>query len=101
MLVIGTGGLSHQLAGERAGWINAEFDNWFLDVFTPSPESLAELSHAEYIRRAGSEGIEMIMWLVMRGALAEATEVHRHYHYPISNTAAGLIALEAVGRQSR
>lgn len=93
VLVIGTGGLSHQLGGERAGWLNPDFDRWFLDRFSTKPSDLLELTHADYVREAGSEGLEMIMWLVMRGALGAAREVHRHYHYPVSNTAVGLIAL--------
>ena len=94
VLIIGTGGLSHQLGGERAGWINPDFDRWFLDRFATDPSELLDLSHADYVREAGSEGLEMIMWLVMRGAVGSAVEVHRHYHFPVSNTAVGLIALE-------
>ncbi len=93
--IFGTGGMSHQLQGERAGVINAEFDNKFLDQLSGDPKALTEISHQEYMMEAGSEGIEMVMWLIMRGALDDKVkEVHRHYHVPASNTAAGLIILE-------
>ena len=95
VVIYGTGGMSHQLQGERAGLINKEYDLNFLDKLGSSPESLASVRHAEYIREAGSEGVELIMWLVMRGALSDkATEVYRHYHVPASNTGAGLIIFE-------
>lgn len=89
--VFGTGGMSHQLAGARAGLINRSFDRMFLDAIEADPESLASLTREDYIREAGSEGIELIMWLVMRGALnAKVTRVHETYHVPASNTAAAL-----------
>jgi protocatechuate 4,5-dioxygenase beta chain len=95
VLVLGTGGMSHQLQGPRAGLINREFDMQFLDRLANDPESLARISHVEYVREAGSEAIEMVMWLVMRGALpARVEEVHRFYHVPVSNTALGHIILE-------
>lgn len=95
--VIGTGGLSHQLQGERAGLINAEFDNAWLDDFVAAPEQVAQKDHLELLREAGSEGLECVMWLVMRGALqAEVDVVHRFYHVPASNTAYGLLVLEDV-----
>lgn len=93
--VLGTGGLSHQLQGERAGLINAGFDNWWLDRFVANPAEVAALSHVEVLREAGSEGLECVMWLVMRGAMAADVEVaHRFYHVPASNTAYGLLVLE-------
>jgi len=93
--IFGTGGMSHQLQGERAGLVNPEFDGHFLDRLGPDPESLLSISHADYIRKAGTEGIELVMWFIMRGALApDVVEVHRHYHVAASNTAAGLIAYE-------
>lgn len=93
--VWGTGGMSHQLQGHRAGLINKEFDMKFFDDIIARPEQLAEMSHIEYMREAGSEGIELVMWLIMRGALDnEVTEVHRHYHVPGSNTAVGHLILE-------
>jgi protocatechuate 4,5-dioxygenase beta chain len=95
VLVLGTGGMSHQLQGPRAGLTNPQFDKRFLDGMAHDPESLAKISHLEYVREAGSEGIEMVMWLVMRGALnARVEEVHRFYHIPVSNTALGHIILE-------
>ncbi|MFC7572327.1 class III extradiol dioxygenase subunit beta [Klenkia terrae] len=89
--VLGTGGMSHQLAGTRAGFINPTFDHMFLDAIQHDPQKLAAMTREDYIREAGSEGIELIMWLVMRGAMnAEITKVHSAYHVPASNTAAGL-----------
>jgi len=93
----GTGGMSHQLQGPRAGLINREFDTRFLDEIVNEPEELARRPHLDYLRDAGSEGIELVMWLVMRGALdASVREVHRFYHVPASNTAVGHLILENV-----
>jgi protocatechuate 4,5-dioxygenase beta chain len=95
VLVLGTGGMSHQLQGPRAGLTNPAFDKRFLAGMANDPENLAKIPHIEYVREAGSEGIEMVMWLVMRGALnARVEEVHRFYHIPVSNTALGHILLE-------
>ncbi|MEP7182944.1 MAG: class III extradiol dioxygenase subunit beta [Betaproteobacteria bacterium] len=95
VMVWGTGGMSHQLQGPRAGLINSEFDARFLDRITADPEGLAKVPHLEYVREAGSEGIELVMWLIMRGALdASAREVYRFYHVPASNTAVGHLILE-------
>jgi protocatechuate 4,5-dioxygenase beta chain len=95
VVIFGTGGMSHQLQAERAGLINSEFDRRFLDDLVADPEALARMAHVEYLREAGSEGIELVMWLVMRGALdRDVAEVHRHYHVPASNTAVGHIILE-------
>lgn len=89
--ILGTGGMSHQLAGSRAGFINPTFDHMFLDAIENDPEKLAALTREDYVREAGSEGIELIMWLVMRGAMnAEVRKVHSAYHVPASNTAAGI-----------
>ena len=92
----GTGGMSHQLQGPRAGLINAEWDNRFLDRLIAEPEQLAELPHIEYVREAGSEGIELVMWLIARGAMNdEPPRVrHRFFHVPASNTAVGHLILE-------
>ena len=93
--VWGTGGMSHQLQGPRAGLINQDFDRKFLDDLIDNPEGLADIPHVDYMREAGSEGIELVMWLIMRGALNDKVkEVHRHYHVPASNTAVGHIILE-------
>jgi protocatechuate 4,5-dioxygenase beta chain len=87
--------MSHQLQGPRAGLINREWDNRFLDGLSGDTEHLRHIPHIEYLREAGSEGIEMVMWLVMRGALGKAARcLHRHYHVPASNTALGHIVLE-------
>lgn len=95
--VWGTGGMSHQLQGPRAGLINAAWDQRFLDDLTADPERLRRIAHIEYLRETGSEGIEMVMWLIMRGALGpRVRELHRHYHVPASNTAVGHIVLEPV-----
>jgi protocatechuate 4,5-dioxygenase, beta chain len=89
--VFGTGGMSHQLAGARAGFINSDFDLRFLDAIENDPRALTTMSREQYIREAGSEGIELIMWLIMRGALNERVRrIHRTYHVPVSNTAAAL-----------
>jgi protocatechuate 4,5-dioxygenase beta chain len=98
--VWGTGGMSHQLQGPRAGLINKEWDNRFLDRLIADPAGLAEVPHIEYVREAGSEGIELVMWLIARGAMADiaggpAPKVaHRFYHVPASNTAVGHLILE-------
>ncbi|MED5534774.1 MAG: class III extradiol dioxygenase subunit beta [Pseudomonadota bacterium] len=95
VVIFGTGGMSHQLHGERAGVINKDFDQRFLNDLTQNPQRLVELPHIEYVREAGAEGIEMVMWLIMRGALGDnITEVYQNYHVPASNTATGLIILE-------
>jgi protocatechuate 4,5-dioxygenase beta chain len=95
--VWGTGGMSHQLQGMRAGLINQPWDNAFLDRLVADPASLAQLPHLEYLREAGSEGIELVMWLIMRGALGDQVEqLHRFYHVPASNTAVGHLVLRPV-----
>jgi protocatechuate 4,5-dioxygenase, beta chain len=96
----GTGGMSHQLQGPRAGLINSAFDNDFLDRLVTDPEGLAATPHIDYVREAGSEGIELVMWFVARGALADLAggdppaQRHRFYHVPASNTAVGHLVLE-------
>jgi protocatechuate 4,5-dioxygenase, beta chain len=95
VVVFGTGGMSHQLHGERAGLINKKWDNRFLDDLTADVQRLIEIPHVEYMRETGAEGIEMVMWLIMRGALNDdVREVYRFYHVPGSNTAIGNIILE-------
>jgi protocatechuate 4,5-dioxygenase, beta chain len=96
--VWGTGGMSHQLQGPRAGLINQEFDSRFLDGMVGDPQSLARIPREQYLREAGSEGIELVMWLIMRGALGERVRgLHRFYHVPASNTAVGHLILEPEG----
>lgn len=81
--IVATGGLSHQVHGERAGFNNTEWDARFLDLFERDPEALADMTHAEYAALGGFEGSEVIMWLVMRGALAsQVTCLHRDYYLP-------------------
>jgi protocatechuate 4,5-dioxygenase beta chain len=101
----GTGGMSHQLQGARAGLINAEWDNRFLDRLIAEPEELAKVPHIEYVREAGSEGIELVMWLIARGAMPDVADgrrtgppprvAHRFFHVPASNTAVGHLILES------
>ena len=96
--VWGTGGMSHQLQGPRAGLINQEFDNDFLDRIIDKADELAKVPHLNYVREAGSEGIELVMWLIMRGALNDEVDLkHRFYHVPASNTAVGHLVLENKG----
>ncbi|MFN5571793.1 MAG: protocatechuate 3,4-dioxygenase, partial [Bradyrhizobium sp.] len=99
----GTGGMSHQLQGPRAGLINREWDNMFLDKLINDPEGLSKVPHIDYVREAGSEGIELVMWLIARGAMSDVNETkkgnaptvrHRFYHVPASNTAVGHLILE-------
>jgi protocatechuate 4,5-dioxygenase beta chain len=98
--VWGTGGMSHQLQGPRAGLINTPWDQAFLDDLIDDPDRLAGKDHIEYVREAGSEGIELVMWLIARGAMADLaggpapTVTHRFYHVPASNTAVGHLILE-------
>jgi protocatechuate 4,5-dioxygenase beta chain len=95
IVIFGTGGMSHQLQGKRAGLINPQFDKRFLDNLTKDPIALTKIPHLEYLRESGSEGIEMVMWLIMRGALDDQiTETYRFYHVPASNCAVGHIILE-------
>ncbi len=94
----GTGGMSHQLQGERAGLINPEYDQSFIDRLTSDPQSLRRITRLELIRETGTEGIELIMWMIMRGALGpDVEELHRFYHVPASNTAVGHVVLRPVG----
>lgn len=97
----GTGGMSHQLQGPRAGLINKDFDNAFLDTLITDPTAAAAIPHIDYVREAGSEGIELVMWLIARGAMSDVNEgkappkvAHRFYHVPASNTAVGHLILE-------
>jgi protocatechuate 4,5-dioxygenase beta chain len=96
--VWGTGGMSHQLQGERAGLINPEFDQAFLDKLVDGTDELRAITRLGFLREAGSEGIELIMWLIMRAALGPKVEaLHRFYHVPASNTAVGHTVLRPVG----
>jgi len=101
--VLASGGLSHQLDGERAGHINREFDLEFLDSLITNPEWATQFSIHELVEKTGTQGVELLMWLAMRGALATTSssvrKIHSNYHIPISNTATGLLALEAAGAE--
>jgi protocatechuate 4,5-dioxygenase beta chain len=100
----GTGGMSHQLQGARAGLINREWDNAWLDQLINDPVAAAATPHIDYVREAGSEGIELVMWLIARGAMSDIQDGkvtgpapklrHRFYHVPASNTAVGHAILE-------
>ena len=95
VVIFGTGGMSHQLQGPRAGLINSAFDRAFLDNLVTDPSALVRMPAVEYLREAGSEGIELVMWLIMRGALDDVVEErYRFYHVPASNTAVGHMILE-------
>ena len=96
VMIVGTGGLSHQLDGKRAGFINKEFDQLCLDKITSEPESLTKYSVHKLVAEAGAQGVEFLNWMAMRGALpGRVIEVHRNYHIPISNTAAATVVLES------
>ena len=104
VLVFGTGGLSHQLEGERAGFINKEFDLFCMDHLASDPEALTRYSALDIVELAGSQGVEILNWIAARGALGgTAIEVSRNYHIPISNTAAATMVLETAepARQSQ
>ncbi len=95
VLIVGTGGLSHQLDGERAGFINREFDLQCMEKLVTDPQALTHYSNRQLVELAGSQGVELLMWLAARGAMHErVSQVHSHYHIPISNTATGLLVLE-------
>ncbi len=97
----GTGGMSHQLQGARAGLINREWDNAWLDQMIVDPAACAATPHIDYVREAGSEGIELVMWLIARGAMSDVADKtkqvsvkHLFYHVPASNTAVGHLILD-------
>jgi protocatechuate 4,5-dioxygenase beta chain len=97
VVVIGTGGLSHQLDGARAGFINKPFDLKFMDSLVHDPEWATQYSTHELVEKTGTQGVELLMWLATRGAVpGPVRKVHTNYHIPISNTAAGMMALEAL-----
>jgi len=95
VVLLGTGGLSHQLDGQRAGHINREFDELCMEKIVDDPAALTKYSIRDLVELAGSQGTEFIHWLMMRGALSgRVKRLHSNYHIPISNTAAGLLLLE-------
>jgi protocatechuate 4,5-dioxygenase beta chain len=94
VVVIGTGGLSHQLDGTRAGFINKEFDRKFMDSLVDDPKWATQYSTLDLVELVGTQGVELLMWLVARGALTgKVDKLHSNYHIPISNTASGLMLL--------
>ena len=96
VVIFGTGGMSHQIQGPRAGLVNKKFDTDFLNGLSKDPEGLVKIPPLTYLREAGNEAIELVMWLIMRGALGDRVEeVYRFYHVPASSTAVGHIILEA------
>jgi len=95
VVILGTGGMSHQLDGERAGFINKEFDQMCMEKIVTDPEELTKISRMELVEKAGAQGTEFLMWMMMRGALGDdVTPLHKNYHIPISNTGAGTMMLE-------
>ncbi|WP_088306668.1 class III extradiol dioxygenase family protein [Novosphingobium sp. B 225] len=95
IMVMGTGGLSHQLDGERAGFMNAEYDKFCMDNLARDPDALTTHSVHEIVELSGTQGVEILNWIAARGALGASTsEVSRTYHIPISNTAAAVMVLE-------
>ena len=95
VVVLGTGGLSHQLDGERAGFINKDFDLRFMDSLITDPTWATQFDTYQLVEQAGTQGIELLMWLATRGALgARVRKLHSNYHIPISNTASGLMLFE-------
>ena len=102
IMVVGTGGLSHQLDGKRAGFINKEFDQLCLDKIVNEPEALASYSIRDWVDASGAQGVEFLNWMAMRGALTgRVSQLHRNYHIPISNTAAATVVLENAGQEAR
>jgi hypothetical protein len=94
VLVVSTGGMSHQLNGKRFGFLNPKWDNEFLDLLEAQPETLAGLTAEAYMERGGCEAVELIIWLAMRGALSPRVKrIHRNYYAPML-TGYGLLALE-------
>jgi len=99
VLVVGTGGLSHQLDGTRAGFINKKFDQMCLQKMVDDPEALTRYSIPQLIEQAGTQGVELLNWIAMRGALTgRVSKIHSNYHIPISNTASALLVLDNQAR---
>jgi protocatechuate 4,5-dioxygenase beta chain len=97
VVVIGTGGLSHQLDGKRAGFINKKFDLMFMEKLIGDPLWVTRYSILDLVEITGTQGVELLMWLATRGALlGDVQKVHANYHIPISNTASGLLVMEGV-----
>lgn len=102
VMIVGTGGLSHQLDGKRAGFINKEFDQLCLDKIVNEPDALTRYSIHDWVELSGAQGVEFLNWMAMRGALTgQVTQAHRNYHIPISNTAAATIVLDNRAQAAR
>jgi gallate dioxygenase len=100
--LVATGGLSHQVHGERAGFNNTPWDLEFLELFEKDPVRLTELTQAEYARLGGMEGAEVIMWLVVRGALsATVRKIHQTYYLPsMTGIATAVYENEAIATEA-
>jgi protocatechuate 4,5-dioxygenase beta chain len=102
VMVVGTGGLSHQLDGTRAGFINKDFDQLCMNHIVSDPEALTRYSIPQLVELAGAQGVELLNWVAMRGALTgKVTQAHRNYHIPISNTAAATMVLDNEAQAQR
>jgi len=95
MMLLATGGLSHQLDGERAGFINKEFDRFCMDNIVDNVEAITALSNHHIIEKAGSQGVELMCWLAMRGAMkGRVTARNETYHIPVSNTGGAVMLFD-------
>lgn len=96
VVIVGTGGLSHQMNGERAGFNNTEWDLKFLDLIHSDPQALTAMRLADFARLGGTEGAEVIMWLAMRGALStDVRKIHQSYYLPMTTAMAVALFEEA------
>jgi protocatechuate 4,5-dioxygenase beta chain len=94
VLVVGSGGLSHQLDGERAGFINKDFDQECLDAIAGDVSVLTKYSALDVVEKAGAQGVELMCWIAARAAMqGQVKELRRSYHIPISNTASAVMLL--------
>lgn len=97
VVIIGTGGLSHQLDGKRAGFINKEFDLMFMEKLVSDPLWITRYSIEDLVELTGTQGVELLNWVIARGVLqGEVITRHSNYHIPISNTASGMMVMESV-----
>ncbi len=98
VVIVGTGGLSHQVHGERAGFNNEDWDREFLELFVRAPDRLLDMTHADFVRLGGAESVEIIMWLAMRGALPGRLRVLHESYYLATSTAMAVGLYEEIGR---
>ena len=102
IMLLATGGLSHQLDGERAGFINKEFDRFCMDKIVSDPEAIAALSNHDIIEKAGSQGVELMCWVAMRGAMqGKVSSPYGFYHIPVSNTGGAVMVFDHERQQLR